>query len=238
MLKRLQVPPQQKNKENSHPVDERELKRLRTMAIYEEKARQQGYKLVAGIDEAGRGPLAGPVVAAACILPLRFHIPGVNDSKKLTAQKRAQLFQEITQHPEVTYGIGVVATEIIDRINILQATIQAMLEAVTQLSSQPHALLVDGLQLPHPTIPCQKIIKGDSLSLCIAAASILAKETRDRLMLEYDQQWPEYGFAQHKGYGTQQHLEALKKHGPCAIHRKTFEPIKSLFVEALNGPMC
>ncbi|WP_284452493.1 ribonuclease HII [Parachlamydia acanthamoebae] len=232
------MPPQQKRRKTSQEVDEQELKRLHTMATYEEKARRQGYKLVAGVDEAGRGPLAGPVVAAACILPPRFRVPGVNDSKKLTPQKRAQLFQEITTHPKVIYGVGIVATEIIDTINILQATIQAMLDAVNQLSSQPQALLVDGLQLPHPIIPCQKLIHGDSLSLCIAAASIIAKETRDRLMVELDQQWPAYGFAQHKGYGTQQHLDALREHGPCPIHRKTFEPIKSMFAEALNCSIC
>lgn len=225
------MPPQAKNKAVSSAAEEIERKKLRQMAIYEKEARKQGYELVAGIDEAGRGPLAGPVVAAACILPTRFSILGIDDSKKLTPEKRAQLFRKITSHPQVIYGVGIVSVEVIDEINILQATIQAMLNAVNCLKNQPHLLLVDGLQLPHASIPCQKIIGGDALSLCIAAASIIAKETRDRLMIELDRQWPQYGFAIHKGYGTPKHVEALTEFGPCPLHRKSFAPVKSLLKE-------
>lgn len=229
------MPPQAKNKAVSSATEEIERKKLRQMATYEKEARKQGYELVAGIDEAGRGPLAGPVVAAACILPTRFSILGIDDSKKLTPEKRAHLFQKITSHPQVIYGVGIVSVEVIDEINILQATIQAMLNAVNCLKNQPHLLLVDGLQLPHASIPCQKIIGGDALSLCIAAASIIAKETRDRLMIELDRQWPQYGFAIHKGYGTPKHVEALSQFGPCPLHRKSFAPVKSLLKDRTSS---
>lgn len=222
------MPPQAKSRTQRQVAEEIERKKLRIMASYERKARKQGYELVAGVDEAGRGPLAGPVVAAACILPARFSILGIDDSKKLTPQKRAELFHKITTHPDVMYGVGIVPVEVIDTINIYQATIRAMIEAIQSLPKQPHLLLVDGLQLPYPEIPSQKLIGGDALSLCIAAASIIAKETRDLLMVELDKQWPQYGFATHKGYGTPQHLEALRKHGPSPLHRRSFEPIKTL----------
>lgn len=206
----------------------KELKRLQELNIFEDAARQQGFHLIAGIDEAGRGPLAGPVVAAACIIPEGVYLPGIDDSKKLNPKKRAELFQEIQANDKIIYAVGIKHHEDIDRHNIYQATILAMLEALSKLASIPDITLVDGLLLPHPSIPSQKIIKGDAKSQSIAAASIIAKETRDRLMEEYHQEWPEYGFHQHKGYATEQHINAIHKHGPCPIHRLTFEPLKSL----------
>jgi ribonuclease HII len=210
-------------------LNKTEKRRLQLLLEYEKAAEQQGYQLVAGIDEAGRGPLAGPVVAAACIIPCDLLFPGVNDSKQLSADVRAELFQKITGDSRVYYGVGIVSHQEIDRINIYQATIVAMLQAIAGLPCKPDFLLVDGLQLPHPTIPCQKIIQGDCKSHSIAAASIIAKVTRDRMMVALHQQWPSYGFDQHKGYATRQHVEAIKKWGPCPIHRLSFEPIKSLF---------
>lgn len=209
-------------------LGKRETKRLLKLNVYEDEARQQGYQIIAGLDEAGRGPLAGPVVAAACIIPTGVLIPGVDDSKQLTAEERATLYQLITQDERICYGIGIIHSQTIDKINIFQATIAAMLMAISQLSLIPHLLLVDGMKLPHPTIPAQKIIDGDAKSQSIAAASIIAKETRDRLMIEFHQQWPLYGFNQHKGYGTEKHLEALQSHGPCPIHRRSYEPVRVL----------
>lgn len=209
---------------------DKEQRRLNRLVRYEKEARGQGFNQIAGIDEAGRGPLAGPVVAAACMIPQGVFFRGVNDSKQLTAEQRAELFAQITAHADVVYGVGVILPEEIDRLNIYQATIQAMLQAVSKLAVTPDYLLVDGLMLPHPTIPSQKIIKGDTLSQSIAAASIIAKVTRDRIMQEFDLQWPQYGFKQHKGYATEQHLEAIAIHGACPIHRLSFEPFKSLEV--------
>ena len=195
---------------------------------FEREARNAGYIRIAGVDEAGRGPLAGPVFAAACIIPEGVFIPGIDDSKKLTPKKRGELFSILKQHHLVNYGIGSASPEEIDTINIFQATIQAMLRAVALLFPEPDYLLVDGLRLPHPTIKCQKIIRGDSLSYSIAAASIIAKESRDLLMKEYHSQWPEYGFDRHKGYGTRLHLEAIKQYGPCPIHRRSFAPVATV----------
>lgn len=209
-------------------LGKRETKRLLKLNLYEEEARQQGYLIVAGLDEAGRGPLAGPVVAAACIIPTGVLIPGVNDSKQLTAEERAYLYQVITQDERICYGIGIIDSETIDKINIFQATIAAMLMAVSKLATIPHMLLVDGLKLPHPTIPAQKIIDGDAKSQSIATASIIAKETRDRLMIDFHEKWPQYGFKNNKGYGTEMHLEALQQHGICPIHRRSYEPVKVL----------
>jgi ribonuclease HII len=208
-------------------LDEEEKLRLQQMIIYEEAAYQQGYKILAGLDEAGRGPLAGPVVAAACILPRGLLIAGVNDSKKLTAKARERLFERLTTDPSIHYAIGILESDEVDRLNIYQATIQAMWQAIDKLAICPDCLLVDGLGLPHPLLPCQKIVKGDQLSQSIAAASIIAKETRDRLMRVYHAQWPLYGFDRHKGYGTAQHLETLERYGPCPIHRYSFDPIKT-----------
>ncbi len=208
----------------SAELGEKEWKRLQVLNRYEEEARLKGFQWIAGIDEAGRGPLAGPVVAAACMIPAGIFIPQVNDSKKLTPQVRQQVFKRITSDAHILYGIGIIEADEIDRINIYQATIQAMLMAISQLPISPDYLLVDGMHFPPQAFPCLKIIKGDTLSQSIAAASILAKETRDHLMCRYHEQWPHYGFNQHKGYGTPQHLEALNQYGPCAIHRRSFKP--------------
>lgn len=198
------------------------------MLAYEQEAQQQGYGCIAGIDEVGRGPLAGPVVAAACILPVDFDIEGINDSKQLTPLQRERCYQRLTEDSRVCVGWGQVEAPIIDAINIYQATIQAMLQAVAALPCQPDLLLVDGLLLPHPFLPVWKIIKGDAKSASIAAASILAKVHRDRLMIQYHESWPHYGFDRHKGYGTREHCAQLVARGPCPLHRRSFEPVKSL----------
>lgn len=201
--------------------------RLREMTIFEKAAYQQGYRCVAGLDEAGRGPLAGPVVAAACILPPGLLISHVNDSKLLTPKMRQTLFARLTTDPSIIYGVGIVDAQEIDRLNIYQATIHAMWQAIDKLATFPDCLLVDGMNLPHPFLPCQKIIKGDQLSQSIAAASIIAKETRDRIMCAYHEKWPNWCFDQHKGYGTELHLELIQRHGPSPIHRLSFEPFKN-----------
>jgi ribonuclease HII len=202
-----------------------EKERLQIMRLLERAARIKGAQCIAGVDEAGRGPLAGPVVAAACIIPEHLLIPEIDDSKKLTPAKRNSLYQKLTSHPNILYGIGIVSPKEIDRINIYQATIVAMEEALSKLACVPDLVLVDGMRLPN--IPqSEKVVGGDALSYLIAAASILAKVTRDRLMLEHHAQWPEYGFDKHKGYSTQQHLEMIKKYGLCQIHRKSFAPCK------------
>jgi ribonuclease HII len=205
-----------------------ELLRLQALMKYEKEVRTKGYSNIAGIDEAGRGPLAGPVVAAACILDSKAKFDGIDDSKCLSAIKRELLYKELSKSKKVIFSIGSISHEEIDRVNIYQATILAMFQAVAGLTITPDFLLVDGMNLPHPSIPHQKIIKGDSLSQSIAAASIIAKVTRDRLMLEYHEMWPLYGFDKHKGYGTAQHLDAIEKYGPCPIHRMTFAPLKLL----------
>lgn len=203
-------------------IDPTELQRLHALNTFERAARQQGFTRIAGIDEAGRGPLAGPVVAVACIIPEDVFIPGVDDSKKLTPQKRQAIFELIKADTRILFGIGIVSHDLIDAINIFQATVQAMHLAVANLTCVPDYLLVDGMKLSHPSIPAQKIIKGDQLSQSIAAASIIAKETRDEMMRDYHKQWPHYGFDQHKGYATALHKHALSLHGPCPIHRLTF----------------
>lgn len=195
---------------------------------WESQAKLRGFQCIAGVDEAGRGPLAGPVVAAACVLPDGLFIEGADDSKKLLPSERFRIFQQVLALPEIDYGIGIIDALIIDQINILQATFQAMIAAISCLSKQPDYLLVDGNRMPKTHIPGCAIVKGDSLSHSIAVASIIAKESRDRLMLGYHKKWPGYGFDAHKGYGTKQHLLAIEKYGPCPIHRRSFEPIKSL----------
>lgn len=197
------------------------------LCAFEEKARARGFSAIAGVDEAGRGPLAGPVVAAACILPEGLLLEGINDSKKLNAAQRAQLFKRLTEDPAIVFGIGIVEARIIDEINILQATFQAMLIAVSHLAKIPDYLLVDGPLLPKTPLPAEAIVDGDALSQSIAAASILAKETRDALMRAYHAQFPAYGFDTHKGYGTAAHLRAIRQHGPCPLHRLSFAPLKS-----------
>lgn len=189
--------------------------------LYENAARSKGFSLICGIDEAGRGPLAGPVCAAAVILPENCIIDGLDDSKKLTEKKREALFDVITEKA-IAYGIATASEKEIDEINILQATFLAMRRALNCLDSQPDFALVDGNRDPGLPIPTLTVVKGDSLSASIAAASILAKVTRDRLMLEADKTYPAYNFAKHKGYGTKVHYEALEKYGPCEIHRMSF----------------
>lgn len=193
----------------------------------------QGFSLVAGLDEAGRGCLAGPVVAAAVILPLddagcASNLRGVRDSKQLTCSARESLYDVIMQHA-VAVGVGMGSVELIDERNILQATKYAMRFALEQLSTSPHALLLDALLLHDVPLPQRSIIKGDARCLSIAAASIIAKVTRDRLMLQLDKQYPAYGFAQHKGYGTEAHLAALRIHGASPIHRQSFAPVRELY---------
>lgn len=192
-----------------------------TLSIYETMAREQGYVYLAGIDEAGRGPLAGPVVAAACILHDDQPILGLDDSKKLSDKKRRILYEEIVMH-SVAYSVVRIESDVIDQINILEATKMAMRLCVKQLSVRPDMLLIDAIHLTGTGIPVTPIIKGDSKSNSIAAASILAKVTRDRIMEEYDVKYPGYGFAQHKGYGTKAHYEAISSLSVCPIHRKTF----------------
>ena len=192
----------------------------------EKRAEAKGFRKIAGIDEAGRGPLAGPVVAAACVFKSSVFFPGINDSKLLTPKRRRALYQELTQHAELSYGIGIIEASAIDEINILQATLRAMRAAVLALPERPDYLLVDGnVAVAVENIPAEKVIKGDQRSQLIAASSIIAKEIRDKLMVDYHHQYPEYGFDEHKGYGTEKHCEALEKFGPCPIHRKTFSPV-------------
>lgn len=200
---------------------------------YEEALLQTGITRLAGVDEAGRGPLAGPVVAAAVVFPsgwfssdLPATLRGLNDSKQLSASQRDRFFEALQQLLEVESAIVAIDATVIDQINILEATHQAMNEALAKLQPSPEHVLVDGLRVKSIRFPQTPIVKGDSLSFSIAAASVLAKVTRDRLMHEYDRRWPEYGFAGHKGYGTARHLEAIAKHGPCDIHRRSFAPLK------------
>ena len=200
----------------------------------------QGYSFVAGLDEAGRGCLAGPVVAAAVILPLddaacEASLSGVRDSKQLTSHARESLYDVIMQYA-LAVGVGMGSVELIDERNILQATKYAMRSAIEQLSIPPHALLLDALLLHDVPLPQRSIIKGDARCLSIAAASIIAKVTRDRLMLQLDKQYPVYGFAQHKGYGTEAHLTALRTHGASPIHRQSFAPVRELYGLFADAP--
>jgi ribonuclease HII len=191
----------------------------------EEKYSRNGYRYIAGIDEAGRGPLAGPVVASAVIFDVGYYNPYIKDSKKLSPRKREKLFNEIKKDA-ISIGIGIVDEEDIDKINILNATIKAMKKALLELSIKPDLLLIDG-NIPLPTdIPQFNIIDGDDKILSISAASIIAKVTRDRIMDEYHKIFPQYNFSSHKGYGTKEHIIALKKYGPCKIHRKSFKGVK------------
>jgi ribonuclease HII len=199
---------------------------------------QRGLTQIAGVDEAGRGPLAGPVLAAAVILPpawdqvgLPDALRGLNDSKQLTEAQREAFFAVLTGRPEIRFAIAEADAALIDRINILQATHHAMNAALAQLSPPPQHVLVDGRPVPTLRFPQTALVKGDALSFSIAAASVLAKVTRDRLLLEFDRRWPEYGFAAHKGYGTPEHLAALRRHGPCPVHRRSFAPLKPAEVE-------
>ncbi len=200
---------------------------------FERALLQRGARRIAGVDEAGRGPLAGPVVAAAVLFPAEWisrglpaELAGLNDSKQLTALQREEFFHRLTTGGDVQFAVVRIDAEMIDAINILQATHRAMNQALAQLQPEPDHVLVDGLGVRSLCYPQTALVKGDALSFTIAAASVLAKVTRDRLMIEFDRQFPVYGFAQHKGYGTRGHLAALAEHGPCSIHRRSFTPLK------------
>ena len=200
---------------------EQERVRLGKMTNYEQDALDKGFRFIAGVDEVGRGPLAGPVAAAAVILPVGIFLPGLNDSKKLSPAKRDSLFRDITKQA-VSWSVGMASVEEIDSLNILQASLMAMQRAISGLQKCPDYILVDAVRVPGINIPQLPIIKGDGKSVSIAAASIVAKVTRDRMMEELEELYPGYGFAGHKGYGTPEHLEALRTFGTCNLHRKTF----------------
>ena len=200
--------------------------RLEKMLAYEKELYAQGIDLIAGVDEVGRGPLAGPVVAAAVILPKACKIPGLNDSKKIPKSKHKEIYEVVLQNA-IAIGIGVKDNQVIDQVNIYEATKLAMMEAIGQLEPQPQHLLIDAMKLDLP-IPQTSIIKGDANSLSIAAASIVAKVTRDQMMEEFDREYPGYDFAQNAGYGTAKHLAGLDKLGVTPIHRRSFEPVKSI----------
>lgn len=203
-------------------MKEKEEERLIKLKEIEKEFYDRGVNYIAGIDEAGRGPLAGPVVVACVLLPKDSMIEGVNDSKKVSENKREKLYDLIIQEA-ISYGVGIVYQEEIDEINILQATKKALTMAITQMETNPNIIMVDALNgIDTLGIPYKSIIKGDAKCYSIAAASIIAKVTRDRIMREWDKVYPEYGFAAHKGYGTAKHIAAIKEYGPCPIHRRTF----------------
>ncbi|HOM41981.1 MAG TPA: ribonuclease HII [Bacillota bacterium] len=201
--------------------DDKEKERLIRMTEYERKCYEKGYKLIAGVDEVGRGPLAGPVVAAAVILGEGVLIPGVNDSKKLSEEKREYLYEEI-KSKALCWSIGIVDEKVIDEINILNAACLAMKKALDGLAERPDYILLDAVTLKDVDIPQKGIIKGDALSLSIAAASIIAKVERDRMISAYDEMYPHFAFSKHKGYGTKEHIECIKKYGLLPIHRRSF----------------
>ena len=205
-------------------IDEDE--RLEGMLAYEKECYARGIKLIAGVDEVGRGPLAGPVVAAAVILPKACKIPGLNDSKKIPKSKHKEIYEAVLQNA-IAIGIGIKDNQVIDQVNIYEATKLAMMEAIGQLEPQPQHLLIDAMRLDLP-IPQTSIIKGDANSLSIAAASIVAKVTRDQMMEEFDKEYPGYDFAKNAGYGTAKHLAGLVQLGVTPIHRRSFEPVKSM----------
>ncbi len=211
---------------------QKERARLENLRLYEKEARNRGFRIIAGVDEAGRGPLAGPVVAAAVILPPETNIPGIDDSKRLSPARRENLYHEIVNNA-VCWSVGIADVEEIDNINILRATLLAMQRAVRALTQVPDYILVDAVQIPGISVRQLPIVKGDGKSMSIAAASIIAKVTRDNMMDEFDKNFPQYGFASHRGYGTPEHLEMLKKYGPCPLHRKTF--IRKIQVAELSG---
>lgn len=203
-------------------MKEKEVDRLNILKEYENKLHQEGLQYIAGIDEAGRGPLAGPVVVGCVILPENSFIEGVNDSKKVSEKKREKLYDEITNEA-IAWSVGIVDQTEIDEINILNATKKALTMAIQNLEVKPDRILVDALEhIDTCGIPYTSIIKGDAKNYSIAAASIIAKVTRDRIMYEWDEIYPEYGFASHKGYGTAKHIQAIKENGICMLHRKSF----------------
>jgi len=206
---------------------------------HENELKSQGYELIAGIDEVGRGALAGPVVASAVILPHPANFPWlglVRDSKELTSRKRESLFELINKEA-VAVGIGIVPSQVIDSVNILKATKLAMIQAVEKLPKQPHFLIIDRVTLSQCPIPQRGITRGDKLCLSIACASIIAKVTRDRMMEEFDQIYPGYGFARHKGYGTGEHISCLQKLGPSPIHRLYFAPVRNIIISQSSGSL-
>ena len=209
---------------NAYEKKQKAEESFRRMSMFEEQLKQQGYTRIAGIDEVGRGPLAGPVVAAAVILPEGFFLPGLNDSKQLTQAKREEYAAYILEQAEAA-GIGIIHSDEIDRVNIYEASKKAMLAALADLHTVPGHLLIDAMELETP-IPQMSLIKGDARSISIAAASIVAKVERDRMMAEYAEMHPEYGFDKHMGYGTAVHLEALNRYGPLPWHRKSFAPVR------------
>ncbi len=202
-------------------MKEQELNRLKNMLEIEDKLYSEGYNFVCGVDEAGRGPLCGPVVAAAVILPKDEYIEGVNDSKKLTEKKREKLYDDIMKKA-VAVSIGISDVDVIEKVNILNATKLAMKQAIEKLSIKPDYVLIDGNQMIDINIKAETVVSGDAKSESIAAASIIAKVTRDRMLIEFDKKYPEYGFAKHKGYGTKSHIEAIQKYGLTDIHRPSF----------------
>ncbi len=202
-------------------MKEQELNRLKNMLEIEDKLYSEGYNFVCGVDEAGRGPLCGPVVAAAVILPKDEYIEGVNDSKKLTEKKREKLYDDIMKKA-VAASIGISDVDVIEKVNILNATKLAMKQAIEKLSIKPDYVLIDGNQMIDINIKAETVVSGDAKSESIAAASIIAKVTRDRMLIEFDKKYPEYGFAKHKGYGTKSHIEAIQKYGLTDIHRPSF----------------
>ncbi len=206
---------------------EQEKARVDALYEYERSFEAEGRTYIAGVDEAGRGPLAGPVVVAAVILPSGLFLPKINDSKKLSPKVRDELYDMIIAQA-VAVERAIIDAATIDRVNIYQATVNGMYDAIFGLKPQPSQVLIDAVRLDRLPMPSLPLIKGDAKSASIAAASIIAKVERDRMMDEYDKLYPVYGFAQHKGYGTAQHVEALQKYGPCPIHRRSFEPVKSL----------
>ncbi|MFD9624336.1 ribonuclease HII [Peribacillus muralis] len=212
--------------QRKYEKEQQEKNAFMEMTEFERQLRKQGFSILAGIDEVGRGPLAGPVVTSAVILPESFYLPGLNDSKKIPESKR-ELFYEMIYKEALSIGIGVVHSEVIDEINIYQATKKAMIAAVNDLSDFPDHLLIDAMELDVP-IPQLSLIKGDARSISISAASIIAKVTRDRMMKDYGQKYPGYGFEQHMGYGTSQHLVALDKQGLTPWHRRSFAPVKEI----------
>ena len=201
--------------------------RVDALYTYEKEAQKEGFEWIAGVDEAGRGPLAGPVVVAAVILPIGLYLPKLNDSKKISANVREDLYERICEKA-LALHCAIVDAATIDRVNIYQATVSGMYEAILALYPVPQKVLIDAVELTKLPMPSLSIVKGDAKSASIAAASIIAKVTRDRLMAQYDTQYPAYGFAQNKGYGTAQHLAALRKYGACPLHRRSFEPVQEV----------
>lgn len=214
----------------SYQREMKERQRVANLYTFENECRANGYKLIAGVDEVGRGPLAGPVVVASVILPENFFIEKINDSKKLSKATREKIYDIIMENA-IAVNRAIIDEKTIDRVNIYQAAMNGMYEAIYGLNPKPDAVLIDAMPLESLDIYHQSIIKGDAKSASIAAASIVAKVERDRMMNEFDKIYPQYGFAKNKGYGTSEHLEALRKYGPCEIHRKSFEPIKSMVMQ-------